>query len=166
MTDMEEYVRQQQSFTYNGTLLWKVTEVARRRNDALSGRQTSVQSPCFYTSRHGYKMCVKLYLNGDGMGRGTHLSLFFVVMRGEFDALLRWPFSHKVTIMLLDQDHLEHVIDAFRPDPSSSSFQRPRRESNIASGCPLFCSLSDLNTHAYVRDDTMFLKVIIDTADA
>ena len=89
LADMEEYVNQQQFSSYDGTLLWKVTEVARRRNDALSGRQTSIYSPCFYTSRHGYKMCARLYLNGDGMGRGTHLSLFFVVMRGEFDALLR-----------------------------------------------------------------------------
>ena len=165
LADMEEYVNQQQFSSYDGTLLWKVTEVARRRNDALSGRQTSIYSPCFYTSRHGYKMCARLYLNGDGVGRGTHLSLFFVVMRGEFDALLRWPFRQKVTMMLLDQDNAEHVIDAFRPDPRSSSFQRPRRESNIASGCPLFCSLSELNSHGYVRDDTMFLKIMVDTAD-
>jgi len=165
LADMEEYVNQQQLSSYDGTLLWKVTEVARRRNDALSERQTSIYSPCFYTSPNGYKMCARLYLNGDGMGRGTHLSLFFVVMRGEFDALLRWPFRQKVTMMLLDQDNVEHVIDAFSPDPSSSSFQRPRRESNIASGCPLFCSLSELNTHAYVRDDTMFLKIMVDTAD-
>lgn len=163
--DMEEFVRQQQFSSYDGILLWKVTEVSRKRNDALSGRQASIYSPCFYTSRHGYKMCARLYLNGDGMGRGTHLSIFFVVMRGEYDALLRWPFRQKVTMMLLDHDNVEHVIDAFRPDPSSSSFQRPRRESNIASGCPLFCSLSELNTHAYIRDDTMFFKIIVDTVD-
>lgn len=41
-------------------------------------------------------MCLRLYLNGDGTGRGTHLSLFFVVMRGKCDALLKWPFSQKV----------------------------------------------------------------------
>ena len=163
--DMEEFVRQKQFSSYDGILLWKVTEVSQKRNDALSGRQASIYSPCFYTSRHGYKMCARLYLNGDGMGRGTHLSIFFVVMRGEYDALLRWPFRQKVTMMLLDHDNVEHVIDAFRPDPSSSSFQRPRRESNIASGCPLFCSLSELNTHAYIRDDTMFFKIIVDTVD-
>ena len=165
LSDIEEYVRQQQASSYDGSLLWKITDYARRRNDAITGRQTSIYSPCFYTSRHGYKMCARLYLNGDGMGKGTHLSLFFVVMRGEFDALLRWPFRQKVTMMLLDQDNVEHVIDAFRPDPSSSSFQRPRRESNIASGCPLFCPLSELNNHAYMRDDAMFLKIIVDTID-
>ena len=31
-------------------------------------------------------------------------------MRGQYDALLRWPFRQKVTFMLLDQDNVEHVI--------------------------------------------------------
>ena len=165
LADLEEYIRQQEFSSYDGQLLWKITEFARRRNEAVSGQQVSFYSPCFYTSRYGYVMCARIYLNGDGMGRGTHISVFFVVMRGQYDAILRWPFRKKVTFMLLDQDNVEHVIDAFRPDPNSSSFQRPRRETNIASGCPIFCSLTELNNHAYVRDDTMFLKVIVDTID-
>ena len=165
LADLEEYIRQQEFSSYDGQLLWKITEFARRRNEAVSGQQISFYSPCFYTSRYGYKMCARIYLNGDGMGRGTHISVFFVVMRGQYDAILRWPFRQKVTFMLLDQDNVEHVIDAFRPDPNSSSFQRPRRETNIASGCPMFCSLTELNNHAYVRDDTMFLKIIVDTTD-
>ncbi|PFX18338.1 TNF receptor-associated factor 3 [Stylophora pistillata] len=165
LADLEEYVRQQEFSSYDGQLLWKISDFARKRNDAVTGQQVSFYSPCFYTSRYGYKMCARIYLNGDGMGRGTHISIFFVVMRGQYDALLRWPFRQKVTFMLLDQDNVEHVIDAFRPDPNSSSFQRPRRETNIASGCPMFCSLAELNNHAYVRDDTMFLKIIVDTSD-
>ena len=165
LADLEEYVRQQEFSSYDGQLLWKITEFARRRNEAVSGQQISFYSPCFYTSRYGYKMCARIYLNGDGMGRGTHISVFFVIMRGQYDALLRWPFRQKVTFMLLDQDNVEHVIDAFRPDPNSSSFHRPRRETNIASGCPMFCSLTELNNHAYIRDDTLFLKIFVDTSD-
>ena len=165
LADLEEYIRQQEFSSYDGQLLWKITEFARRRNEAVSGQQVSFYSPCFYTSRYGYKMCARIYLNGDGMGRGTHISVFFVVMRGQYDAILRWPFRQRVTFMLLDQDNVEHVIDALKPDPNSSSFQRPRRETNIASGCPMFCSLTELNNHAYVRDDTMFLKIIVDTTD-
>ena len=165
LADLEEYIRQQEFSSYDGQLLWKITEYARKRNEAVNGQKVSFYSPCFFTSRYGYKMCARIYLNGDGMGRGTHISVFFVVMRGQYDALLRWPFRQKVTFMLMDQDNVEHVIDAFRPDPSSSSFQRPRRETNIASGCPMFCSLTELNNHAYVRDDTMFLKIIVDTSD-
>ena len=165
LADLEEQVKQKEISSYNGVLLWKISDFARKKQDAVTGRQVSLYSPCFYSSSYGYKMCVLLYLNGDGMGRGTHISVFFVVMRGQYDALLRWPFRQKVTFMLLDQDNVEHVIDAFRPDPSSNSFQRPKREMNIASGCPTFCPLSELNNYAYVRDDTMFLKIMIDTAD-
>ena len=165
LADLEEYIRQQEFSSYDGQLLWKITEFARRRNEAVSGQQVSFYSPCFYTSRYGYKMCARIYLNGDGMGRGTHISVFFVVLRGQYDAILRWPFRQKVTFMLFDQDNVQHVIKAFRPDPNSPSFQRPRRETNIASGCPMFCSLTELNNHAYVRDDTMFLKIIVDITD-
>ena len=165
LADLEEQVKQKEVSSYNGVLVWKISDYARKKQDAVTGRQVSLYSPCFYSSSYGYKMCVRLYLNGDGMGKGTHISVFFVVMRGQYDALLRWPFRQKVTFMLLDQDNVEHVIDAFRPDPSSNSFQRPTREMNIASGCPTFCSLPELNNHAYVRDDTMFFKITVDTAD-
>lgn len=165
LSDLEEYVTQQEVTSHDGVLLWKISDFARRRRDAQSGTQVSFYSPCFFTSRYGYKMCGRIYLNGDGIGKGNHISIFFVVMRGQYDAMLRWPFRQKVTFMLLDQDNGEHVIDAFRPDPNSSSFQRPRRETNIASGCPTFCPLSELNNHAYVRDDTMFIKIIVGTAD-
>ena len=35
------------------------------------------------------------------MGYKTHLSLFFVLMKGEFDALLKWPFDHKISMILV-----------------------------------------------------------------
>ena len=148
-----------------GVLLWKITEIRRRRREAATGKTPSIYSQPFYTSANGYKMCARLYLNGDGMGRGTHLSLFFVVMRGEYDSLLPWPFHQKVTLVLIDQEGHRHISDTFRPDPSSSSFKRPRSEMNIASGCPLFVSLATLNGGGYVKDDTMFIKIVVDTTD-
>ena len=165
MTDLDEHVRDQQVSSHDGVLVWKISDFTKRRQNAVTGYETSFYSPCFFTSRYGYKMCARVYLNGDGIGKGTHISVFFVVMRGEYDALLRWPFRQKVTFMLLDQNNVEHVIDSFRPDPNSSSFQKPRRETNVASGCPTFCPLSEVNNHAYIRDDVMFLKVIVDTTD-
>nr|XP_006815520.1 PREDICTED: TNF receptor-associated factor 2-like [Saccoglossus kowalevskii] len=153
--------------SYDGVLVWKISDFNRKRNAAISGRTTSIYSPCFFTSRQGYKMCARIYLNGDGMGKGNHVSLSFVIMRGEYDQLLRWPFRQKVTLMLLDQNHREHVIDAFRPDPTSNSFKKPTGDMNIASGCPLFMPLSQLNSsrHSYVKDDCMFIKIIVDTVD-
>jgi len=112
-------------------------------------------------------MCLRMYLNGDGMGKGSHLSVFFVVMRGTYDALLRWPFRQKVTLVLMSQIQKDHVTDAFRPDPTSSSFKRPTTEMNIASGCPLFAPIDVLDSQSsgYVRDDQLFLKVVVDCSD-
>ncbi|XP_070581842.1 TNF receptor-associated factor 2-like isoform X2 [Ptychodera flava] len=147
--------------SYDGILTWKISEFGRKRRDAISGRTLSLYSPYFFSSQFGYKMCARIYLNGDGMGKGNHVSLFFVVMKGENDAILRWPFQQKVTYMWIDQNNREHMIDAFRPDPNSSSFKRPTGDMNIASGCPLFMPLSMLDDgkHAYVKDDTAFLRI-------
>ncbi|KFQ60435.1 TNF receptor-associated factor 2, partial [Pelecanus crispus] len=150
--------------SYDGVFLWKITDVGRKLQDSVTGRAVSLYSPAFYTAKYGYKVCLRVYLNGDGTGKGTHVSLFFVVMRGDYDALLPWPFRHKVTFMLLDQNNREHIIDAFRPDLTSASFQRPVNDMNVASGCPMFLPLSKLQSpkYAYVKEDTLFLKCIIE----
>uniref|UniRef100_A0A8C6UY73 TNF receptor-associated factor n=1 Tax=Neogobius melanostomus TaxID=47308 RepID=A0A8C6UY73_9GOBI len=163
VAEMEGRLREMSATTFDGVFIWRISDFAKKRQDAIAGRAPAMFSPAFYTSKYGYKMCLRIYLNGDGTGRGSHLSLFFVVMRGLSDALLKWPFNQKVTLMLLDQSNREHIIDAFRPDVTSSSFQRPVSEMNIASGCPLFCPLSKLDAkNSYIRDDTIFIKAIVD----
>ncbi|TRZ01308.1 hypothetical protein DNTS_018636 [Danionella cerebrum] len=176
VAEMEGRLREMTATTFDGVFIWRIAEFTKKRQDAVAGRAPAMFSPgetpsstdtvkeiSFYTSKYGYKMCLRIYLNGDGTGRGTHLSLFFVVMRGTSDALLKWPFNQKVTLMLLDQSNREHIIDAFRPDITSSSFQRPISEMNIASGCPLFCPLAKLDAkNTYIRDDTIFIKAIVD----
>ncbi|XP_033734392.1 TNF receptor-associated factor 3-like [Pecten maximus] len=150
--------------SFNGVLMWKIRDYARRKQEAINGRTLSLYSQPFYTSQFGYKMCARVYLNGDGMGKGTHMSLFFVVMRGDFDGLLRWPFQQKVIMMLLDQEAgTRHLSDTFRPDPNSNSFRKPQTEMNIASGCPLFVSHTVLETRTYLQDDTIFIKIEVDT---
>ena len=165
---LEERLINQEKLSHNGTFLWKISNFYERMQEAKSGRQTSIYSPPFYSDRYGYKMCARLYLNGDGAGKNTHISLFFVLLRGEYDALLNWPFREKVTFQLLDQsetDSKENVVDSFKPDPNSSSFKRPRSEMNIASGLPVFCALSKILVHdcQYVKNNTMFIRVIVDT---
>ena len=136
--------------------------------DAQSERQTSIYSPPFYSSPTGYKMRARLYLYGDGNARRTHMSLFFVLMRSPNDPILKFPFNYKVTFCLYDQSGSQkHIIDSFRPDTRSNSFQRPRSEMNIASGIPKFFPLGMIQQegNAYVRDDTMFIKVMVDFSD-
>ncbi|CAB4033740.1 TNF receptor-associated factor 3-like, partial [Paramuricea clavata] len=165
ITDLESQrgPRAQQAIhSCNSTLLWKIEGYQRKRQDAINGVKTALYSPPFYSAQYGYKMCAKIYLNGDGFGKGSHLSLFFVVMRGDYDALQTWPFQKKITMMLLDQGNEDHMIDAFNSDPQSSSFERPRSDMNVASGSPLFMPLDSLNNRQYIKDDVLFIKIIVD----
>jgi len=166
LADMDLRFQVLETASYNGVLIWKIRDYKRRKQEAVMGKTLSLYSQPFYTGYFGYKMCTRVYLNGDGMGKGTHLSLFFVIMRGEYDALLPWPFKQKVTLMLMDQgSSRRHLGDAFKPDPNSSSFKKPTGEMNIASGCPVFVAQTVLENGTYIKDDTIFIKVIVDTSD-
>lgn len=165
--DQELRIQLLEQASYNGVLIWKIDEFERRRNEAISGVTMSLYSTPFYTSRHGYKMCCRIYLNGDGLGKGTHMSFFFVIMRGPFDALLEWPFKQKVTLTLLNQQGRPSVTDSFRPDEQSSSFQRPlRREMNIATGCPMFIKIDHLLNGGFVKNDCIYVKASCDYLSA
>uniref|UniRef100_A0A8C5YJ98 TNF receptor-associated factor n=1 Tax=Marmota marmota marmota TaxID=9994 RepID=A0A8C5YJ98_MARMA len=164
----EERFKLLEGACYNGKLIWKVTDYKMKKKEAVDGHIVSIFSQPFYTSRCGYRLCARAYLNGDGSGKGTHLSLYFVVMRGEFDSLLQWPFKQRVTLMLLDQSGKKnHIMETFKADPNSSSFKRPDGEMNIASGCPRFVAHSTLENakNTYIKDDTLFLKVAVDLTD-
>ena len=164
VSEMELQLQASLASTYNGSFMWRIPDLSKRRRDAIEGRVTSLYSPPFYTAKNGYKMCIRVYLNGDGMGHKTHLSLFFVLMKGEFDALLKWPFDNKVSLILVDQNHRKHIVQTFKPTPESSSFQRPISDMNVASGCPQFCKLSFLDDDNYTKDDVLFVKCIVDTS--
>ena len=148
---------------HDGTMIWKIPQFSQRKADAVNGKYTSIFSLPFHSGRYGYKMCLRLYIMGDGIGKGTHLSLFFVVMRGEFDNILQWPFTHKVTFKLINQSGGRDIVDTFQPDPMSSSFRKPKSDMNIASGCPRFVSHTELERGGFVVDDTIFIKCMIDT---
>ena len=163
-SELELQLQASLASTHNGAFLWRIPEMRRRIRDAKIGRITSIYSPPFYTGRNGYKMCIRAYLNGDGSGEGTHLSIFFVLMKGECDSLLQWPFDHSVSLVLVDQDQRKHLVQTFKPNLQSNSFQRPKSDMNVASGCPKFAKLSVLDDPSYVKDDVMFIKAVVDTS--
>ncbi len=137
--------------TSNGIFLWNICDVSQKMVAARQGENPTEQSQPFYV--YGYKMCLEIQLMGDGIGKNTHMSLFFVIMKGEFDNILQWPFTSKVTFKLINQTGGRDIIDSFKPDPMSSSFRKPRSDMNIASGCPKFALMND----SFVTDDKVLM---------
>ncbi|ESN98712.1 hypothetical protein HELRODRAFT_66750 [Helobdella robusta] len=167
--DFELKLQCLETTNYSGVLVWKITEFRRRLAEAKQGNRASVYSQPFFTSRYGYRMCARLYLNGDGLGANHYVSFFFVIMKGEYDDVLTWPFKQKVTLKLLghNPNKQREIKDGFKPDPSSSSFQKPTSLMNLATGCPRFISHQELlrEDSDFLKDDTIFFKIIVDISD-
>ena len=145
--------------TPESAFIWGISNFSRRLRDARNGRTTSIYSSPFYTHSHGYKMCIRTYLNGDGIGKGTHMSVFFVLMRSEHDRLLSYPFKQSVRFTLINQvEPRASITETFRPDLTSSSFQRPQTDMNVASGFPKFAHQSVFCDEAFTKGDVIFIK--------
>lgn len=161
-SEMEARLASLETRSYDGKLVWKIANYTKLKANTKTSKQSSIYSQPFYSSRFGYKMRSRIYPNGDGDGKGTHMSFFFVLMKGEYDNVLSWPFQHKVTLTLLDQvNGKKNLSDSFMPDPNSISFNKPVTEMNVATGCPCFITQSHLNDPVYMVDDTIFLQICI-----
>ena len=69
-------------------------------------------SPPFFTHTGGYQMCLEVWGNGHGSGKGTHLSIFLRLMKGGNDDHLKWPLSLAIKISLLNQaSDSNHISD-------------------------------------------------------
>ena len=147
----------------NGVFIWKIPDIRRRYRDAVDRKTISLYSPPFYTSPHGYRMCIRVYLNGDGLGKGTHISVFFVLMKSEHDCLLSWPFKQSVRFTLINQvNQANSISEAFAPDLSSPSFQQPTGEMNVASGFPKFVRQSILQNEEFTQGNAIYIKAQVD----
>lgn len=149
--------------TTDGVLVWKIPDVRRRYHEAVERKTLSLYSPPFYTGQHSYKACIRIYLNGDGIGKGTHVSLFFFLMRSEHDNLLSWPFKQSVRFTLLHQTKPSSSIsEAFIPDSKSASFKKPESDMNVASGFPKFARQTVLQDKGFTQDNMIFVKCQVD----
>ena len=82
--------------------------------------------PPFHTHTNGYRMLLKICVNGRHSAKGTHISVYVSLMRGEYDNDLDWPFQGDVIVELInwreDKNHLTHTIFFNKQtDPDCSS---------------------------------------------
>ena len=106
------------------------------------------------------------------LAKGKYVSLFICICRGDFDSLLAWPFSHRVTFTLLDQcedvDNRRHIVYTVKPNVCKENkpfLGRPISERNASFGAQRFTDLDTMLTLEYVKEDTIFIKAEIDDED-
>ena len=128
-------------------------------------------SSAFNTHIGGYKMCLKVYANGQGDGKGTHVSLFVYMMKGEFDSHLKWPFKGEVTVELVNQkergeNHVRKPLEHNDPDDRNEYFQRVTDGDMAKTGWGRFKFIAHTELYKpeedkeYLLNDTLIFKVI------
>nr|ABN04154.1 tumor necrosis factor receptor-associated factor 6 [Branchiostoma belcheri] len=162
--ELEEKTRERMC---NGTYIWRIKEYSKLRQQAVNGAATVRHSSGFYTSYYGYKLCVRVNLNGVDSAHGTHISLFIHFMMGENDDILEWPFQGKITLSILDQNsnpaqQAKHITETLVSKPSYAAFQRPTTLRNHKGfGYMEFALLRSLENGQYIKNDTLIIKCMV-----
>ena len=137
--------------------IWSLDDIGIKiAKDKKSMKDKDICSSPFYSAPFAYKFFLQIYLNGIGEHKGTHITLFFHIMKGEYDNLLEWPFSKKVTLTLLDQtekkDHKSFFIHPLTFN--SELFSKP-----ISQSKRFACLIPQSMAYpGYITDNTLMIK--------
>ena len=160
--EVNQVVADVENKTLNGELIWKIDKLDFRMAQAKLGKVTVLHSNPCYTRQYGYKYCIRLYLHGDGIGRTTHVSISFILMKSEYDELLTWPMQKRVTVELVNISNKTYsVIETFVSNPKSSSFQRPTKNMNVACAWPTFISIEQFLNGGFIKDNSTFVRATV-----
>ncbi len=147
----------------NGTYIWRIENYAQSREEAINGVMTKKYSPAFYTRPNGYKLCMRINLNGVDSGVGKNVALYVHMVQGDYDDTLDWPFTGKFTLSILDQSDdvssRRHISKTVNADPNLHSFQRPTAPYNtFGYGYEEFASLEEICEPRYIKNNTLLVK--------
>ena len=122
-----------------------------------------------YSHFGGYRMCLMMDANGFRTGKGTHVSVYIYLMRGDNDDNLKWPFKGTIKVSLLNQledgQHYTKQIWAPKNNVPEDTSGRVTGKERAARGwgSPEFISNQDLQTVGkncqYLKDNTLFFRV-------
>ena len=147
-------------------------EKHKRKNDRW-------YSEPFYTHPDGYKMCLGVYANGSGDGKGTHVTVYVHLMQGEFNNHLKWPFRGDITIQLLnqleDEEHHSKTIHFTDRTHDHSAGRVTTGERGLGWGYATFIAHTNLvgedddsdddvydihpTKYMYLKSDSLYFKV-------
>ena len=169
--ELERTVSEFEGRSANGIYIWKIKNYHKLRQEAESGEVSAIHSASFYSGVYGYKLCIRVNLNGVDTARGTHLSLFIHFMQGEFDDILDWPFSGKIILTVMDQNPIcelrNHVSETLVAKPNLAAFQRPQTPRNHKGfGYMEFLPLQVMDKMTYISNDTLIIKAQIITSSS
>ena len=159
--------------------IWKIKSFSESLRQAKEGVKERIESDPFYTGRYGYKLKVFAYPYDTGFcfnpNEVPHLSIAVVLMEGEYDDILPWPFSKKITVTMIDQNkdlkERQNYVYYFK-SPRKRGLkdmifsERPGEKMKVVeSELPFSIPHNVLQTRRYIVNDTLFLQVDVTPDD-
>ncbi len=141
---------------HHDSMTFKLTDYQRKMDNNVR-----YSSPLFYTSHNGYNMKIRVYANGAGKGKGSHVSVYTCIVSGKYDDDLNWPFVGDVTFQLLnqleDKNHHFNVLNV-TTQVNMTLF------SDFCLGSSKFYSIHSLlhdstSTTQYLKNDTLYFRI-------
>ena len=92
-------------------------------------------------------MRIRVDLNGDITSQGTHMGVYFQLMKGEYDDCVVWPFDKQISLILIHQDSKKKCkefswnSDETHDGKSLVNYQKPKNDYNRPRGYPDFITL-------------------------
>ena len=144
----------------SGVFMWKITKFRQKSQEALSGKVAFLESSACYTSLIGYKYCLRLYLNGYGNAKGSHISLLFVLIKSDHDFQLSWPFRNKLTFILRAKCPENDLEESLTSDANLCGFSMPHCELNPFVGFSRFAKIADINDE-FIFQNSIHIQFIV-----
>lgn len=129
---------------------------------------TAWMSPAFFTHPKGYRMCLDVHPNGIAEGRHTHVSVLTCILRGPFDAQLKWPFRGNIKIKIANQAgteiYGEQIYDYTEQTPDSCANKVTDGEKSAPYGFMQFIPHSALHSSnikntEYLHGDSLRIHI-------
>ncbi|XP_064398220.1 TNF receptor-associated factor 5-like [Halichondria panicea] len=124
----------------------------------------------FFAHPRGYKIVINIDANGYGNNKGTHVSVWVYLMRGEYDDQLEFPFKGTIKFELLNQlEDKNHHCKLFTHNGTQISSKRviDQERSSNGSGVHAFIPHGDLGHNTtkncqYLQDDYLVFRISVD----
>ena len=142
--------------------LWTVTNFWEKVRRAKNGGEVLIESDSFYLGLPGYKMKLRMYPDGIDLGKNAFISLYVVLVKGQYDAILPWPFRYTLKFTIIDHNpdlkQRENFSKSSKSQTSGKCSLRPEGEQNQGQGYSRFLSHEKLRDGRLVVDETLIIQ--------
>ena len=145
---------------YEKQIKFKLTEFKVKKE-----KSEGVQSPSYYSSPNGYNMALQVFVNGNGGGEGTQVTVFAHFLKGKYDNQLKWPFVGMIIFTLLNQleDKNHHTMTMTLAAEDNVNVGELPRGRNLIPHSAL--GYNPAKNTQYLKDDTLHFRMSVEPAN-